>query len=130
MALQINEKQFNAVVALPAKERYGHFIKCVADSEEAWGLRSEGGWSLAGDDENQEAFPLWPHPRYDEACAIGDWADAHPEKIPLDELIEFLSKLEADRVHVAVFPTPAGKGIVVTPGELRSHLEEELKNYE
>lgn len=129
MALHVNEKQFQAVVGLPAKERYVHFLKRVADSEEVWGLLSKEGWSLAGDEES-EAFALWPHPRYAEACAVGDWADSAPERLSLEELMELLFRLEADKMKVAVFPTPQGKGVVVSPGELRQHLEEELSDYD
>ncbi|HEY6871451.1 MAG TPA: DUF2750 domain-containing protein [Geobacteraceae bacterium] len=128
MTYTINQQQFEAVLTLPANERYDHFIKRVADSEEAWGLRSEGGWSLAGD-EKQAAFPLWPYKVYAEACATGEWADAVPEAIEIEDLTELLEKLDAEGLVVAVFPTPQGKGVVVTPDELRQHLEHELQNY-
>lgn len=128
MVLEVNKKQFEAVVALPAKERYGHFIKRVADAEEAWGLRSEGGWALAADEQN-EVFPLWPHPQYAQACAAGDWAASSPERLSLGEVMDLLGRLEENQLGVAVFPTPQGKGIVVSPAELRRHLEAELENY-
>jgi hypothetical protein len=35
--------------------------------------------------------------------------------------------LEEDRRQVAVFPTPEGEGVIVTPGELRRDLEAELE---
>lgn len=42
MTYKINQQQFEAVLALPAKERYGHFVKRVADSEEAAEKQSGG----------------------------------------------------------------------------------------
>jgi hypothetical protein len=129
MTYKINKHQFEAVLALPAKERYGHFIKLVADSEEAWGLRSGAGWSLAGD-EDQAAFPLWPQQPYAKACATGEWSDSVPEAIDLEDMMLLLDKLEEQGLSVAVFPTPQGKGVVVSPGELRQHLDAELQRYE
>lgn len=128
MTYKINQQQFEEVLALPAKERYGHFVKRVADSEEAWGLRNEDGWSLAGD-EDQAAFPLWSSKIYAEACATGEWVGALPEVISLDGLNELLEKLESDGIMVAVFPTPQGKGVIVSPDDLRQHLNYELQNY-
>lgn len=128
MPLPLNEHQFKAVVALPAKERYGHFIKRVADSQEAWGLGSEGDWSLTSE-ADQIAFPLWPHPAYAEACATDAWSEASPESLSLEELMNILERLDADGLAVSVFPTPQGTGVVVTPTELRQHLEAELENY-
>ncbi len=45
--MPINPEQVEAVLKLPAKERYGHFIKRVADFEEAWGLRCAAGGAAA-----------------------------------------------------------------------------------
>lgn len=40
----MDEKEFNAVIRIPANVRYEHFIKQVADRETVWGLY-DGGWA-------------------------------------------------------------------------------------
>ena len=55
----LSVKQVESVLRLPGPKRYEHFIKQVADREEGRGLDSDG-WALAGTDEGEEAFPLWP----------------------------------------------------------------------
>lgn len=63
------------------------------------------------------------------ACATDPWEGAAPEALSLEELMELLERLEAEDLAVAVFPTPQGQGVVVTPKELRQHLEAELEKY-
>ena len=131
MSYKINDQEFAAVSRLPAKERYGHFIKRVADWQEVWGLRDDEGWVAVGDDEGRSCFPVWPHPRYAEALATGDWSIYRAAAIPLGEwLDDWLPGMEEDDVHVAVFPTPSLQGVVVSCAELRAHLEHELALYE
>jgi hypothetical protein len=96
----------------------------VADWEEAWGLKDSAGWIVSSE---TDALPLWPHSAFAEACARGAWADAVPEAITLDELLEdVIGLLEEDRLRVAVFPTPEDAGIVMPSGEFRGRLEREL----
>jgi hypothetical protein len=131
MSYKINDQEFAAVSRLSGRERYGHFIKRVADWEEVWGLRDEEGWAAVGDDEGRSCFPVWPHPRYAEALATGEWATYRAAAIPLGAWLEdWLPGMDEDGVHFAVFPTPALQGVVVSCAELRAHLEHELALYE
>lgn len=132
MSWQVHPKEMKSVLALSGQERYGYFIKKVADFEEAWGLQSEDGWVLVGfDGEGGDAFCIWPHADYAQACAIDGWSDCTPELIPLQELLEeLLPALLRDGMRVAVFPTPAGQAIVVDPRDLQAHLEHELAQYD
>jgi Protein of unknown function (DUF2750) len=115
------------VLALPARERYGYCIQLAVDGDEAWGLKNEEGWVLAGDEE-RDAFPLWPHPDLAAACALGDWEGAVPEPIGLDELLEdLLPILVEDGIAVAVFPGVDGESAVVSPQDFRRDLEAEIE---
>lgn len=126
----LSAQEIEAVLKLAGPERYQHFVKRVADWEEAWGLY-EGGWALAGDDDGNETFPLWPNAEYAKLCAIDDWNAYVPKAISLDELLdELLPSLADDGVRPAVFMTPTGRGVVVSATELAGHLEAELGNYE
>lgn len=56
---KINQKQIEAVLALPAAKRYDHFIKLVADWQELWGLYNDG-WAMAATESGEPVFPMWP----------------------------------------------------------------------
>jgi hypothetical protein len=126
---QINPKQQAAVSALPGQQRFEHFVKVVADSEEAWGLYQEG-WALAAADDGTTVFPLWPAKEYADACAVSEWQGYEPVPIALDRLMgERLPKLKADGVLPGVFFTPSSKGVTPSVDELLRALNEELENY-
>ena len=127
----VNDKEFASVISLSAPERYEHFIKRVADSMELWGLRSSEGWLLLGDDEEKEAFPVWPAERY--AAAYAKDQECIEEPVPIDAAVwlqEMLPQLEADGVLVAAFPVPSGPGIIVSAEQHTEHLVVELEEYE
>jgi hypothetical protein len=74
----VNEKQIEAVLALSGPERVKHFVKVVADREEAWGL-SDDGWALSATDDGGTAFPLWPARDYARLCAAQEWSTYSPQ---------------------------------------------------
>jgi hypothetical protein len=130
MALEISDREFQAVIALPGPARYEHLIKRIADTEEIWSLRTEEGWVLAGD-EGRDCLPVWPHARYAAACAIGTWSGSEPTLIALDDwLDDWLPRLESEHHGISGFPTPDGRTVIVEPMEMHAHLEEELSQYE
>lgn len=120
-----------AVLRLPGPERYEHFVKQVADWEQAFGL-SKNGWALAarGADEHR-VFPLWPSGEYAKACAKDKWEGFEPTPISLNDLMEeLLPKLQRDGTLVGVFYTPDGKGVIRQPADLAEDLRSESARYE
>ncbi|HKG93041.1 MAG TPA: DUF2750 domain-containing protein [Gemmatimonadaceae bacterium] len=132
MPYQISELEIDAVSALPALERYAHFLKRVADWEELWSLRAGDAWVLSGDDDGErELVPVWPHPRYAEACATDAWAGAEPAAIRLGEWLDvWLPGMRGDRRGAAVFPVPGERGVAVEAERLRADLEAAAEPYE
>ena len=129
MALKVADAEFAAVSALDATERYAHFVKRVADTEELWSLRAADGWVLAGDP-TRELVPVWPHPRYAAACVSGAWAGSEPAVISLEQwLAEWLPGIARDRRAIAVFPVPGGPGKVAEAERLREDLMREVDSY-
>ena len=127
----VNDREFESVIALPAPERYGHFIKRVADNQELWALRDAEGWLLLGDDEENEAFPVWPAERYAVAYGEAQGMAEKPEAIELSTWMEeMLPDLAANGVLIAVFPIPTGAAVTVTADDHAAHLELELEEYE
>lgn len=113
------------ILALPAEARTIAFFQLAADWEEAWGLKDAAGWIVSRE---TGALPLWPHSAFASACARGAWAGAVAEAIPLDELLEdLMALLDEDGLKLAVFPTPADPGTLLSPRELRERLERELE---
>jgi hypothetical protein len=131
MEWNLTDKEYEAVVELPASDRYMHLIKRCADWEFIWGLRSDEGWVLASEDGGRECAAVWPHSRYAEACATGNWAGASAAAIEIHEWIDrWLSGLEGDDRLVEAFRTGQRRGLIVSPGQMREDLLEELANYE
>ena len=131
MAKSVSEQEFAAVSALPAADRYSHFLAQVADWEEVWSLRGPSGWVLAAADDGRPLVPVWPHARYAEACAAGGWAGSAPAAISLDRWLEaWLPGLARDGRGVAVFPVPSGAGVPVEAERLAADLSEALEQYE
>src|SRR5688500_17655473 len=111
MTYRLAEREFSAISSLPAEQRYEHFVKRVADWQAVWGLKGARGWVSAGDTTGRECMPFWPHRRYAEALATGEWADSEPTEIALADFTEkWLPGMERDGLLVAVFPTPTMKG--------------------
>ena len=126
-----HENEIAAVLKTDGPARYSHFIGQVADWEAVWGLRSLDGWVSASDETGALLFPVWPHEPYARLMAVDSWAQATPTPIEIHEWTgKWLSGLSADRMKVAVFPTPEGKMVVVDPLQLRIDIEAELGRVE
>ncbi len=127
---EVHPKEFEQVVALPAPDRYEHFINTVADWEEAWGLY-EDGWLMAVDDDGNRLLPLWPAKAYADACASGEWSGYEARLISTSDLLaELLPNTERDGVLIAVFSTPEGNYIDVPSAQLREDLASACEEYE
>ena len=68
-------------------ERYDYFIRKVADWEEVWSLKVEGGWAMVGNPDSDECIPFWPHPEYARICAKDQWEEYLPEPIKIANLV-------------------------------------------
>lgn len=122
-------KQIERVTALPAADRFKHFVKVIADQKEVWGLYQDG-WALAAADDGATVFPMWPAKEYAEICAVDEWSKYEPRSIPLQIFCgELLPRLRMDGVLPGVFFTPTGKGVTPSIEELEAALKAELENY-
>jgi len=127
MTWQINDREFQQVLMQPGTIRYKYFISHVADWKEVWSLRNQEGWIQAQDHKGTILFPVWPHPRYAQACASGPWEDCRPEVIDLDaRLNRWIPGMKRDNRWIAVFPTPQSVAICVSPERLEPDLKAEL----
>jgi hypothetical protein len=128
---EVSDKEFESVLGLSSSRRYEYFVKRAASYGELWALRGDGGWVVAADDDGNPHLPVWPHPRFAQACASGPWAQENPVAIDIDEWVEaWLPNLERDGMRVAVFQTPSDQGVGVGPERLRRDLQEELSRFQ
>jgi hypothetical protein len=138
MSWEVNDKEFETVLALPAVRRYEYFIKRSAGHGELWGLHGDGGWVMAEDDDGNTHFPVWPHSRFAKACSTGPWEGEDPQAIDVDEWVEgWIPQLQRQGFRIAVFQTTqdqgigvSPEGIGVSPERLKRDLEEELSLFE
>jgi hypothetical protein len=121
-----NEHEIREVSRLHAKDRYAYFIKKVADWEESWGLRGIGGFVTSADDDGASHLPLWPNGKFAQVCAQGNWSDATPECISLQELLEEgIPRLHKEAGMLAIFPLADGKAVSVDPLRVAEDLRQE-----
>ncbi len=133
MSKEISDGEFRGVTALTGPERYSHFVRQVADFGEVWSLRTQEGWVSMGTDSGSRSMPVWPHRRFAEVFATGDWSNAKAESIDINAWMErWLPGMSSDGIQVAVFPVvaPRQQGVVVDPDQLRRDMEKELEQYE
>jgi hypothetical protein len=128
--MEISEKKRAAVLALPAPQRYSHFIKVVADQNCIWALYQDG-WALMGAGDDMEVFPVWPAQEYAALCAIGDWDGYLPKAISLECFLQdLLPSLRKSGTLLGVFPTPLGKVITPSLDQVQRDLATELGRIE
>jgi len=127
----LSPQQQAGVLASDAAHRYKHFVTRAADFEQVWALRTEDGWVSLGADEAGSVFPVWPHPAYALACAVGPWALADAAPIEVHTFVDiWLANFESEGTLVAVLPTPDLRAAIVPASQLRADLKSELARLE
>jgi hypothetical protein len=128
---QLRQQEIEGVLKSDGPTRYAHFVSQVSDWALVWGLRSRDGWVMISNSTGKPMFPVWPHEEYANLLAVGEWANAAPVSVEVHEWVDkWLPGLHEDDTKVAVFPTPAGKGVVVEALHLQRDIEAELERLE
>lgn len=124
----MNEKEFNAVIKLPANIRYEYFVKKVVDWEEVWGLFDDG-WAMTEDDNGKLMMPFWPKKEFAEYCAYEEWSNYKPLSITLDEFItDWLPGIKEDGNKPSIFWN-RDDSAVLEIDTLLNDLKTELEKY-
>ena len=127
----MNDNEFEAVLALDNVARFDHFVKRVADWQQAWGTRNADGWLVPAAPEGFEYFPIWPHPDYAQRITDAHFPGCSATEITLEELMDdWLPMLEKEGVKVAVFPGRDWSFWCMEPADLSEALQNELARYE
>jgi hypothetical protein len=130
MDLVLNSKEIESVIKLEARKRYKYFLNRAADNALVWGLYDTG-WVVATDEQDNSLFPVWPAKEYAQLCSQENWEGAFPKSIEIHEFMEdFLKNIIRNCMLVAVFYTPAEKGIILDPKVLYDDLFKALSRIE
>ncbi len=125
--MSVHPNKLKRVISMSGAERFDYFVRKVADFDEVWGLHGKG-WATATDEDGKVAVPFWPEADFAAECAVEEWDGYQPKSITLDDFLgKWLPGLLADQRLVAVFPTPASRGVLVEPDSVDSALRRELE---
>lgn len=124
-----NPKQMEAVLRLPAPQRYSHFIKKVVGWGGMWGLYSNG-WAMSEAPDGAPVLPLWPEREYAERCIGGDWSTFEPRHIELEEaLTKMIPMLRERGILPGVFFSAESGSIDCSLDQLEADLRAEMSKY-
>jgi hypothetical protein len=115
---------------LSSEDRYGYFIRKVADSEEVWLIKDGDSFPALGDNEEQVTIPVFPEQEFARFLLTGDWQTYSVKKMEVHDFIDWLDELEEQNIKIAGFPREDLKAVVVTADEMKNHLLYELQQYE
>ncbi len=124
MSYPLDDQQFKRISRSPTHERFEELVNRVAETEQIWGLSSANGWAVVSA-EGDDCFPVWPHPDYAAAWAVGDLADCTPQPIALSTWMQkWTAGMQKDGTLVLVFPTndDMDEALVIPADELEDAL--------
>jgi hypothetical protein len=126
----MHPKKLQNVLGMSGSDRFSYFIRKVADFGKLWGLFKDG-WAMGSDDDGRTAVLFWPEKDFAESYAAEKLEDHRPDSIDLDYFIEkWIPGMNNDKFQVAVFPTPTGRAVFVSPDFLAQAITEERKGLE
>lgn len=118
------------ITNLTPKDRYGYFIRKVADFQQVWLIQDNGQFVTLGDNDEEISIPVWPEKEFAELLLTDDWESYTVESIEVHDFIDWLDQLYAENIKIAGFPMSDFKAVVVTADEMKNHLLHELQQYE
>jgi hypothetical protein len=115
----------------PGEKRYEYFIKTVGATEEVFGLGDDEGWAMLGDESDADIIPFFPNPETAEAFRIAAEFDEFTVMVlDVNELLEWLTDMEAENTQVAICPNTEYNGAVLAPSLVKEDLVAELAKYD
>ena len=119
-------EQTQAVLDLPAPQRYRHFIEKTVASRRMWGLYGDG-WAMSETPDGHAVLPLWPEREYAELCIADEWSNHQAREIDLDAALGMMiPTLREQGIRPGVFFSSEQGSINITLDELERDLRAEL----
>jgi hypothetical protein len=118
------------VLNLSPQNRYGYFIRKVADTEQVWLLQEDGKYVTLGDREEQVTIPVFPEREFADLLSTDDWQGCVAIAMEVHDFIDWLEQLEEEGIQISGFPMHDLNAVVVNAEEMKNHLLYELQQYE
>jgi hypothetical protein len=124
----LTPKLIEEILAKKPENRYKYFVKTVCAEEEVWGLVDDEGWlMLEDDDDSTEVIPVFPNREFAEIFREkGEFDDFKVDCLDLYEFVDWLDDFEAEKMKIAVFPTPEFQCAVIPPQRLKEDFQVEF----
>lgn len=123
------DKQKN-ILSLSPQERYGYFIRTVADWEQVWLIYVGEGVVTLGGNDGSKVIPVWPEKEFAELMLTDGWEHGSVESVDVYTFIELLGDWEKEGCSIAGFPSVELNSVTVGAEEMKNHLLYELDQYE
>jgi hypothetical protein len=125
----ISKKELESLSSATPFKRYEYFIHKVCDWKKVYTLKTQDGFVLLGDNEN-ELIPVWAFPEFCQEAIINEWENAEVYEIELDYFLDkWITGAKKDNRKFVVIPNGENNGVVVDSDNLLGDLEKELENY-
>lgn len=112
-------------------ERYGYFIRKIAESGEVWTILDADGNFTISEIEHTTVISLWSAEAFIESNLTPDWSDCVPFKLSLDVMEEVLIPLiRQNSYFINVFPVESRVGYIVSLADFITDLNAQLEQYE
>lgn len=115
---------------LSSEDRYGYFVRKVADTEEVWVIKEGEEYVTLGDNEEHVTIPVFPEKEFAELLLTDDWSNCIIETLEVHVFMEWLDQLQQENVKIAAFPKDDFTAVVIDPEEMKNHLLYELQQYD
>ncbi|MWP47742.1 DUF2750 domain-containing protein [Gilliamella sp. Pas-s27] len=127
----MNKEKILNVTSLDSKERLDYFIRKVADFEVLWGNYGDNGWLQLYAENGKKIMPFWPEKEFVINYNVTHKFKCSPKEINLDYFLDkWIKGLAKEKISLLIFPVEEKKSCIINPLELKTLLEEELKQYE
>ena len=126
----MHQQKLDNVLNLSSEDRYGYFIRKVADLERIYLIKDENGYAIFGDPQEKTIISAFPEREFANMFLTDTWSSCFVEEMNLENFLVWLDKLAIDDIKMAGFPNKDFNAIVVDPNEMKSHLLYELDQYE
>jgi len=113
----------------PGEKRLAEFLETAFQEQCVFGISDDEGWAMLGDNDDTDIIPLFHDHSLAEAFRkAAGFDDCAVEKVPMDELLEWLDEMDEDEMMVAVCPNTRYEGAIVEPGTLKTDLLKKIEN--
>jgi Protein of unknown function (DUF2750) len=113
----------------PGEKRLAKFLETAHQEQCVFGISDDEGWAMLGDDDDTDIVPIFHDHSVAEAFRkAAGFDDCAVEKVPMDELFEWLDEMEEDEMMVAVCPNTRYEGAIVEPSQLKADLIKKIEN--